>query len=79
MKAIVTVVVVVIVCLLLVIAANFVGQFFDLGYTLKNAPRVISDYMVAAMTDYRFWTVIIIVGVGTAIALVNGVPTIKPR
>ena len=51
MKALITGIVVVMVCLLLAIGANYVGQFFDLGYSIKNAPRLISDYMAAAMTE----------------------------
>ena len=79
MKAIITIIVVVMVCLLLAIGANYIGQFFDLGYSIKNAPRLVSDYMATAMTDYKFWTIIIIVGVSAALVLVNGVPTIKTR
>ncbi len=79
MKAVITIVIVVMVCMLLAVGANLVGQFFDLGYSIKNAPRLISDYMAIAMTDYKFWTIIIIVGVSAALVLVNGVPTIKTR
>lgn len=79
MKAFVTIVIVAIVFLLLAIGANYVGQFADIGYTLKNAPRVVADFMSKAMEDYRFWTVIIIVGVCGAVVLVNGVPTVKTR
>ena len=46
---------------------------------MKNAPRLIREFMTTAMTDYKFWTVMIIVGVGGALVLVNGVPTIKTR
>ena len=79
MKAFITIMIVAVVFLLLAIGANYVGQFTDIGYTLKNAPRVVADFMGKAMEDYRFWTVVIIVGVFGAVALVNGVPTVKTR
>ena len=79
MKAAITVVIVAVVFLLLAIGANYVGQFADIGYTLKNAPRVVADFMAKAYEDYRFWTVVIIGGVLAALYLVNGVPTVKTR
>ena len=79
MKALITGIIVIMVCLLLAIGANYIGGFFDLGYSIKNAPRMIADFMSVAITDYKFWTIVIIVGVSGAIVLVNGVPTIKTR
>lgn len=79
MKPAITIIAVAVVVVLFALGANLVFQGGNLWEVLKTAPKNCIDYASHAFSDYRLWTLLVVIGVGSAVAYVNGVPGIKTR